>query len=115
MGRREAFPNGSAVLVINHATRLIEHFPAPLPGQISDVGVFHIERRQQFVESAQFQKFSPVERTGSSAAIGAWIGNLDGRIVAMANPKRSVLPPELREAGFLAQLVWIAKKDLASH
>jgi hypothetical protein len=58
----EAFADGSAMLVIDHARGLIQHRPPALPRHVSEVGVFQIKRRQQFVEPAQLQKFPPVER-----------------------------------------------------
>src|SRR5450631_2177799 len=103
------------MLVIHYAARLIEHLPAPLPRHISNIGVFQIEWREQLVESAQLQKLFAIERAGSAATIGAWIGNLNRGIVAMPYPQRAILPPRLRKPGLLAQLIRIAEVDLARY
>ena len=67
------------MLVIHDAARLVEHFPAALPGQVAEVGVFQIEGREQLVEAAQLEKLAAIERAGSAAAVEARIEIVDGR------------------------------------
>ena len=111
----ESFPNGSAMFVIHHAARLVQHFPATLPGQVAEVGVFHIERPQKFIEAAQLQEFAPVEGAGAASSVEAWIKIGDGRIVAVAHAQAAILPPALGEPGLFAKLVRVSKENLAGY
>ena len=90
------------MLVMHHAGGLIEHLPAALPGQKTQVGVFQIERRQQFVEAAQLEKLPPVERARAATAVKAWKQAIDRRVLAMAHAQTAVLPPALGQSRFLA-------------
>ena len=102
------------MFVIDHARGLIQDFPAALPGQIAEVGVFQIERREQFVEAAELQKLSAVKGAGSAAAVGARIQLADLSARSRWRTRRlRRSPPAFREPGFLAKLVGIGKEDLA--
>src|ERR1700733_5635860 len=53
VGVAEYFADGAAMLMIDDARGLIHRFPAAFPGQVAEVGVFEIERREEFIESAE--------------------------------------------------------------
>ena len=65
----EASSDGSAVLVIDLAVRLVEHFPTTLPGHVAQIRIFEIKRSEQRIEAAQLQEFVAIEGAGSAAAI----------------------------------------------
>src|SRR2546423_6183699 len=69
----EALADGAAVLMIHDALRLIENFPAALPGQITEVGILEVKRLEQRVKAAQLEEFSPVEGAGTAASVEARI------------------------------------------
>ncbi len=69
----EAASDGSTMFVKHHARGLIQVLPASLPRHVAEVGVFQIERREQFVEAPQLQKLSPVKSAGAASSIGARI------------------------------------------
>ncbi len=73
----ECLADGAAVLVVDHAARLVEHFPAALPGHIAEVGVFQVEGREQLVEAAELEELAPVEGARTAAAVKA--GEQPGR------------------------------------
>src|SRR5437870_13899877 len=81
----KTFADGAAMLVVDDAARLVEHFPAPLPRQISEVGVLQIEGPQQRVEAAQFEEFPAVEGARAAAATEARKATIDGRIDAVSH------------------------------
>src|SRR5262245_46482431 len=108
---RKALADGSAMLVIDHAGRLVENFPAALPGEISKVGVFQIKGLEQFVKAAQFQKLLAVERAGSSASVKAGIKLADPGFGTVAHAQSTLEPPAFRQAGFFARLVGVGKED----
>ena len=107
--------DGSPVFVVDHAARFVEHFPAPLPGQIADVRVLHVEWREQRVESAQFEKLSAIERTGAAAAVETRVDLPNALIVAMPHPDAAVFPPALSQACFLPNFRGVGEKDLARY
>ena len=111
--RAEVLADGAAVFVVDHAARLVEHFPAALPRHIAQVGIFEVKGRIQFVETAERKEFAPVERARSTAAVEAGKQPGDRRVGAMTHAQCAVLPPALREAGLLADLAGIREKDLA--
>ena len=49
----EPLPDRAAMLVIYLALRLIQNLPPALPGHVPQIGVFEIERAQQFVTTLQ--------------------------------------------------------------
>ena len=105
--------DGAAMLVVYDATRLIEHFPAALPGHIAQVTVFQVEGLQQPVEAAQFEELFAIEGAGTAAAVEAREEIRHARVDSVAHAQTAVFPPALREAGFLAELGGVAEKDLA--
>ncbi len=109
----EALADSAAMLVVNHATRLVEHLPAALPGHVAQVAVFQVEGRQQWVEAAQFEEFLAVERARSAAAIEAREEIGHAGVDAVTHAQAAVFPPALRKAGFLAELGGVAEKNLA--
>ena len=109
----EALADGAAMLVVDHAARLVEHLPAALPGHVAEVGVFQVEGREQLVEAAEFEELVAVEGAGAAAAVEAREEIGDGGVDAMAHAQAAILPPALREAGLLAELVGVAEEDLA--
>src|SRR5215469_18580354 len=94
----EGFSNGPAMLVINDTRRLVEHLPAALPGQITQVRVFQIERLEQFVEAAELEKLPAVEGARSAAAIEARIQFANRGFLAMAYFQGALQPPAFRQA-----------------
>ena len=113
--RGELLPDGSAVLVEYDAPRLVQHLPSALPGHVSQVGVFQVERLQHTVEAAQLEELVPVEGARSAAAVETGIQILYRRVVAVPDAQAAVLPPPLRQPGLLAQFRRVAEKDLAGH
>ena len=77
--------------MINDAGRLIERLPTALPGEIADVCVFEIKRREQFVEATEFEKLAAVERAGSTAAVEA--RKEAGRSPGLRDDPRAALHP----------------------
>src|SRR6516165_5934144 len=103
------------MLVPHFARRLVQHFPSPLPRQVTDVGVFQVKRRQQLVESAEFEELPPVERAASASAVETRIQNSDFGIIAVAHPQAAVPPPALRQPRLFPPLPGIAQKNLARY
>ncbi len=110
---REVLADGAAVFVIDDAARLVQDFPAALPGLVAEVGVFEIEGPEQLVESAELQKLAAIECAGSASAVKARERAVIAGSIAMADAQSAVFPPALREPGFFAQLVRIAEENLA--
>src|SRR5580698_6468772 len=98
VGVAKFLADGAAMLVIDDAGRLIHRFPAAFPGEVAEVGVFEIEGREDFVESAELEKFTSIECAGTTAAIGAGIEIPNLFVGAMANAERTLLPPRFSEA-----------------
>src|SRR5262249_29895007 len=71
LGFAEVLADGAAVLVVDDAARLIEHLPAALPGQESEVGVFQVKRMQQWIEAAKFQELFAIEGARAAATVEA--------------------------------------------
>src|SRR5262249_34089227 len=111
--RRELLPDGAAMLVVDDAARLIEHFPAALPGHVAEVGVFEVEGFEQAIEATQFEKLDAIEGAASAAAVEAGEEVGDRIVQAMADTQAAILPPALGEAGLFADLGGIAEEDLA--
>ena len=111
--RAKGLADGAAVFMVDHAARLVEHFPAALPRHVAQVRVFEVEGREQPVEAAQLMEFAPVESAGSSAAVEAGKQPGNGRVNAVTHTQRAILPAALREAGFFANLPGVFEKDLA--
>src|SRR5579871_4007184 len=103
------------MFVIHHAARLIEYLPTALPGAVAQIGVFEVKRPQQLVEAAQLEEFAAVEGAGSAAAVKARIRFRDRGVDAVTHAQAAILPPALREPGFLAQFRRIAEEDLARN
>ncbi len=53
VGFTEFLSNRPAMFVVDDAGRMIEGLPAAFPRQIAEIGVFQIEGREQFIESAE--------------------------------------------------------------
>src|SRR5271166_560660 len=111
----EFLADSAAVFVIDHAGRLVENFPAALPGLVAEIGVFEVKRAEELVEAAELQKFSAIEGAGSAAAVEAREQSGDCGIDSVADAQAAVFPPALRESGFFALLVGIAEKNLAGN
>src|SRR5882724_3088345 len=98
VGGAKSFSDGAAMLVIDDAVRLVQHFPSALPREKSEVGVFQVERRKKFVESAQLQKFPAIERAGSAAAVEARVQVANLRVDVMAHSQSALMPPSFCKA-----------------
>ncbi len=109
----EALPNGPAMFVIDHAGGLIQHLPAALPSQKSKIGIFQVERRQQFVEPSQLEKLPAIEGARSSAPVEARKQLVDVRFHSMPHLKPALLPPAFRQTGLFADFIRVGEKDLA--
>ncbi len=101
------------MLVMHHARGLIQHLPAAFPRHESQIRVFQIKRREQFIESAQLEKLPPVECARAPAAIKAREEAIDGGIFAMAHAQPAILPPAFGQARFFAALRFVAEENLA--
>src|SRR6266571_520526 len=86
----EASSDGSAVLVIDLAVRLVEHFPTALPGHVAQIRIFEIKRSEQRIEAAQLQKFAAIEGAGSAATIKTGIEVCDSGVDAVPHTQRAV-------------------------
>ena len=82
----EAPADGSTVLVIDDAARLIEHLPTALPGEEAEIGVLQVERLKQRVEAAQFEELRAVVGGGASAPVKARVEALHALVDAVTNP-----------------------------
>src|SRR5579862_1020307 len=103
------------MFVVHHACGLIKNLPPSLPRHETEIRVFQIKRTQQFIETAQGQKLSPVEGAASAAAIKAGEKPVDRAVVAMAYAQHAILPPALGEAGFLAEFGRIPQENLTRN
>src|SRR5260370_41113835 len=81
----KSFSDRSAVLVIDLAVRLVEHFPAALPGHVAQIRIFEVKRSEQRIEAAQLPKFVAIERAGSAAAVKTGIKICNSRVDAVPN------------------------------
>ncbi len=113
IGVREPPSDGATMFVIDDAGRLVHHLPSAFPREITQVGIFHVERRQQRIESAELEKFAAVEGGRAAAAVGARVKIADGRVGVMADSKTALLPPHFGEACLFPQFGGIGEKDLA--
>ena len=101
---RETAADGSTMLVIHHARRLVQNFPSAFPGEISEVRVFQVKRRQQRVEPTQLEKLPPVKCARSSATVEARVWLLKGGFDPVTDAQRALLPPALGKPGFFTLL-----------
>src|SRR6476661_4692294 len=69
--RRELLSDRASVLVINNAARFIQHLPSAFPCHEPEVRVFQVERREQRIESAELEEFTPVESARSTPSVEA--------------------------------------------
>src|SRR5260370_28574675 len=77
----KSFSARSAVLVIDLAVRLVDHFPAALPGHIAHIRIFEAERTEHRIEAAPLPKFVAIERSASPAAVKTGITVLNLRAI----------------------------------
>src|SRR5260370_26557500 len=103
------------MFVIHDTARLVEDLPTALPSFIAEIGVFEIKGPKELVESAQLEKLATIESTGAAAAIEARERFGNRGVDAMTYAQASVLPPAVRQPGFLAQLRRIADEAPARN
>ncbi len=85
VGVAEALADGPAVLMINHAGRLVENLPAALPRQVAEIRVFQVEGCEDTVKSTEFKEFPAVDRAGTAATIETRKQVPDGGLGAVAD------------------------------
>ncbi len=96
VARAELLPDGPAMLMKDHARRLIEYFPSALPREKTEVGVFQIKGREQLIEAAQFEELRAIVSGRATACIEAREQPIDRGIVAMAHLQFPRSPTNLR-------------------
>ncbi len=119
----ESLADGAAMFMVHHAGGLVEHLPAALPGEESEVGIFEVERSEKRIEAAELEEFPAIECARSATAIEAGeqaVGTLIGTLIelgifAMAYSQPAILPPAMGQAGFFAALRTLPEEDLAGY
>ena len=112
---REMLADGAAMLVMNYAGGMIEHLPAALPGEKSEVRVFEIERSEERIETAEFEEFSAIKRARSAAAIEA--GEQESRLPGLRYGPPTARHPATSHGSsrFLHGACGVAEEDLAGN
>src|SRR5579864_8981632 len=85
VSRTELPADGAPVLVPDDACGLIEHLPAALPGEKTEVCIFKVKGRENLVESAELEKLAAIECAGSASAVETGEQAIHTGIIAMGN------------------------------
>ena len=89
--RREMLADGSAMLVIKVAARLVENFPSPPPCAVGEIGVFQVERLKERVKPAHLQKFFPVIGRGAASGVEGRKRHCNAFVDDMADSQKAFL------------------------